>query len=173
MSGKTEAKIRRLAKEIDEEREKAPYGIRPDRLEAYVGDRTWPIKPDAWRLKLEVAKMQDSHMARVKKIIADGEKSGESVFARQVEADMDATRRLLELVLDDFNYKKESATVDTDALSFVAADLFNFLVVSGGSAARPRTRMLQSLDMLNRLISTTELSKNGHASSDPKTGSGR
>ena len=173
MSGKTDAKIRELGEKIDGAVAASTYGIKPDQLVAFAAGRTWNIKPESWRYKMDVAEIQDAHMNRVRKIIAKNEKDGASGFAEQLRAERDSTKKILELVLDKFDYEKESASVDGDALAFIAADLFTFLVVHGGEAGRQRTRMLRDLDTLNRLTSTKVRRKSGASSSGQKTGSGR
>ena len=166
----SDAEIKRLAQLIDSDAAKAPFGIKPDELIMYVGDRKWPIKTDAYKAKLEVAQIQDDHHTAIKKIQARGEKDGRTTFAEQVAAEREAARKVLELVIEGFSWKKEAETVDTDALVFCAADMFNFLVVAGGAAGRPRSRMLQNLDTMNRLISTRASPQNSESSSAPRTG---
>ena len=78
------------------------------------------------------------------------------VAVARIKADEKACRITLETALEGFDYNDlvDKRDVDPFELSYLASEVYSFLVVSGGRAGVRRLQMLQKLDTLNRLLTS-------------------
>ena len=144
-----------------------PYGVRPDRLEAYAGSLKWPIKDDASspENKLALADVQDELQADLRDA---------TTFRRRIELEWSSSRKVLTLALEGFNWDAAvQSGISPDIMTYLAGEVWSFLVEVGGADGRRRSQMLQCMGMLRHSLSTTALPKSGEPSSGPATASGR
>ena len=135
-------------KAVDDMAENMPYGVRPDRLEAYAGKSVWPFHADAGTgaTKIYLADVQDQLQKTLR--------SGPS-FRAKIEAEWAAARKVLERALKDFDWDAAlKSGITEDVLSYVAAEIWSFLVENGGAVGRRRLQTLQCMAILNRSLIT-------------------
>ena len=164
--------VEKLVEEIKNDQDSVSYGVRPEKLEAFIqgGKFTWNFKegnPRAQRLK--IAKAMDD----LKVVMTDLEKSDDQgVAVAKIKADEKASKITLETGLENFDYNDlvDKKNVDPFELAYLASEVFSFLVAGGGTAGVRRLQMLQKLDTLNRLIISKDYEKNGESSSGGSTG---
>ena len=148
-------------KAVDQMAENMPYGVRPDRLEAYAGKSVWPFHADAstGATKVYLADVQDE----LQSTLRSGPK-----FRVKIEAEWAAARKVLERALKDFDWDAAiTSGISEDVLSYVAAEVWSFLVENGGAVGRQRLQMLQCMGMLNRSLITTARSESTARSPEP------
>ena len=163
--------IEKLAAEIQKEQESQTYGIKTDQLVVYIqnGKYTWNFadgNPRAIRMKLA------KHMDKLKITLDKLEKSDRpDVAVAKIKADEEACKYTLETALHKFDYDEmlDQHAVDPFELSYLANEVFHFLVVAGGRAGVQRLRTLQKLDTLSRLTISQDSEKSGESSSSGKT----
>ena len=160
-----------LAKEIRDDQEHQSYGVKPAELTAHIqgGKLMWNFKegnPRAQRLKIAKA------MDELKVTLNQLDKSEQmDVAVARIKADEKACRITLETALEGFDYNDlvDKRDVDPFELSYLASEVYSFLVVSGGRAGVRRLQMLQKLDTLNRLLTSQASETDGEHSSIGKT----
>ena len=154
-------------KAVDRITEALPYGVRPDRPEAYVGRTTWPFADHAssGETRLALADIQDDLQAAL---------PDAGTFRRKLELEWGASKKVLTLALDGFDWDTALKSGATETvLSYLSAEVWSFLVENGGVVGRQRLQTLQCMTILNRSLTMRAPSKSGAPSSGPATASDR
>ena len=166
--------IRKLTEEIQTAQDKRPWGIKPEELTAYVagGKHKWQFTDTNPRhIRLQMASIMDKLKVKVDKL--EKSEKPDTAVAR-IKLEEGANKQTLELALEGFDYDDlvDHHAVDPFELSFLASEIYSFLVVNGGKAGIQQLQTLQKLDTLNRLLISRDSRKNGKSSLDSKTESG-
>ena len=154
-------------KAVDRMTKDMPYGVRPDRLEAYVGRTTWRFADDAAsaETRLALADAQDELQASLRDA---------TTFRKRLELEWESSKKVLSTALDGFDWDTAiKSGADPTALSYLAGEVWSFLVETGGAVGRKRLQTLQYMGILNRSLTSTAPSRSGARSSEAQTASDR
>ena len=163
--------VEKLANEIRKDQETQSYGVKPDELTAFIqnGKMKWHFKEgNPRKQRMQCAKAMDDLKLKLDEL---SKTDRPDVTVAKIKADEKANKITLETALEKFDYDDlvNKQDVDPFELSYLAGEVFSFLVVAGGKAGYKRLQTLQKLDTLNRLLTSQDSEKNGGSSSTGKT----
>ena len=169
-----DAEIQKLTEELQTIQDNRSWGIKPEELTAYVagGKHKWRFNDANPRhVRLQMASIMDRLRVKVDKLEKSG---GAGTAVARLKLEEASNKQTLETALEGFDYDDltDNQNVNPFELSYLASEIYSFLVVNGGKVGVAHLQMLQKLDTLNRLLISKDALKSGQSLSDTKTESG-
>ena len=172
MSAPEKPDIAKLEAQVDADLKNPLFGVRPDELTAFCGEKIWKIRREGAtkQVRDEIMRITDEFSVEFKKLEKADPTGNRLGKAHLSEA---TTKMILDLGLEDFDY--DAAANDPDIgpviLLNLARELQIFLVDNGGPTGTKYLQTLQRLDMLTRLRTVETASGSGGSSAAPSTAS--
>ena len=131
---------------INKEKARAVLGVRPDRLQAYIGSKKWKINPlgHTRTVRNQLIDITDEYGPKMRELEESGTRREREDYYEGVN------KRILDLALVHFDYDTmaEDQAAGPVALGMLARELEAFLVDQGGATAVNFSLTLQNLATL-------------------------
>ena len=165
----TEKAAATLQAEVDRAMENPHYGLRVDRMQAFIGPRTWKINPRGHvkSVRDQLSLLTDEYPVRIKQL----EKAGSRVKLEQYWETVN--RQIFKLGLVGFNFDEmlEDESAGPTVLGLLAEEIRAFLVEHGGAIGWQFSQTLHHINLLSRYYSGQTSGTSTSPGAGPKTAS--